>query len=133
VADGGDQVHARTAALEHLGVRVAVAERVAAEVPGDDAHALDCLARVEALAEGEVALRAGAAAVVVRCGDRGLCEGRCAAGAGSAQRTSTCTQMSSSIFTRKAKTCSTASQDVPRMPKRPSKARASGGSIQGMW
>src|SRR6266853_2989774 len=63
VADGGDQVHARAAALHDLGVRVAEAEQVAPEVPGDDAHALDGLAQVEALPERKVALRAGAAAL----------------------------------------------------------------------
>src|SRR5438309_2123473 len=65
IVDRGDEVHAGAAAVHHLGIRVAETEEVAPEVAGDDSHSLDRFAQVEALAEGEIALRSRAAALVV--------------------------------------------------------------------
>src|SRR5437868_2726912 len=67
IVDRGDEVHAGAVAVHHLGIRIAETEEVAPEVAGDDSHSLDRFAQVEALAEGEIALRPRAAALVVSC------------------------------------------------------------------
>src|SRR5207237_5109840 len=54
IVDGGDEVHAWALAIEDLGGRIAEAEQVLPEVPGEDAHALDRLAQVEPLADAQI-------------------------------------------------------------------------------
>src|SRR4051794_20618145 len=78
--DCGDEVHPGAMPLHDLGVRVAEAEQVPEEVLGDDAHPLDGLAQVEALAETEVPLGPRAAAFVPSSGFSVVCHGRVLSG-----------------------------------------------------